>query len=119
MHMRFITKKQLAKFKEKLKKHKKLLVGAGIGITATVGTIGAVHAYRKTRKIGENVQHVESAIKTIQNVKKGVINTGKAIDKKHHEVSVFTVENVKKGVAAKQAKEKRKGSLILPGAFPS
>jgi hypothetical protein len=117
--MRFITKKQLAKFKEKLKKHKKLLIGAGIGVAATIGTVVGVQAFRNAKKVNQRVKHIDDIVKSIKGVQQGVKTVGKHVGKKQHEADVFTVENVKKGVKEKEAKEKRKGSLILPGAFPS
>lgn len=117
--MRFITKKQLAKIKKDLKKNKVLITGIGLGTVATVGGIVAIKTYKKAKKVNTQLTDIANIAQGVKKVKENIKNTGKVLSQKHSEGSAFIVEQAKKGVVEKEAKEKRKGSLILPGAFPS
>lgn len=117
--MRFITKKQLAKIKKDLKKNKVLIAtGVGLGSVATVGGIIAIKTYKKAKKVNTQLTDIANVLQGIEKVKKNIENSGKILSQKHSEGSTFIARQVKKGAVEKEAKEKRKDSLILPGAFP-
>ncbi|TAF02410.1 MAG: hypothetical protein EAZ77_18940, partial [Nostocales cyanobacterium] len=86
---------------------------------ATAGGIIAIKTYKKAKKVNTQLTDIANVFQNIEKVKKNIKNSGKILSQKHSEGSTFIIQQVKKGAAEKETKEKRKGSLILPGSFPN